>query len=142
MVSHTPDYALLDHTADLAVKVWGKDPKSLFENAGKALMHHMIQGKASVSPANFSISLSGRDLADLLVRWLGELLYLLQGENLVVTDVSIEHLSPDRLEAVIETVPFDPEVHEILSEIKAVTYHQVEAAEKGDHWEAKVILDI
>ena len=142
MVSHTPDYALLDHTADLAVKVWGKDPKSLFENAGKALMHLMLRGKACVSPAGSRISLSGRDLADLLVRWLGELLYLLQGENLVVIGLSVEQLLPDRLEAVVETVPFDPAVHEILSEIKAVTYHQVEAAEKGDHWEAKVILDI
>jgi SHS2 domain-containing protein len=142
MVSRTSDYALLDHTADLALKVRGKDPKSLFENAGKALMHHMLRGKASVSPGIFHISLSGRDLADLLVRWLGELLYLLQGEDLVVIDLNIEQLSPDRLEAVVETVPFDPEVHEILSEVKAVTFHQVEAAEKGDHWEAKVILDI
>ncbi|MEW6666468.1 MAG: archease [Thermodesulfobacteriota bacterium] len=142
MASQTPDYALLDHTADLAVRVRGNDPKSLFENAGKALMHLMLRGKAAVSPKGFRISLSGRDLADLLVRWLGELLYLLQGENLVVIGLSVAHLSSDRLEAVVQTVPFDPEVHEILREIKAVTYHQVEAAEKGDHWEAKVILDI
>ena len=142
MVSYTPDYELLDHTADLAVKVKGRDPKSLFENAGKALMHLMLRGKTSVSPAGFSIALSGQDLADLLVRWLGELLYLLDGEHLVVTSMKVEHLAPDRLEAVVEAVPFDPEIHEILSEIKAVTYHQAEVAEKGDHWEAKVILDI
>lgn len=142
MLSRTPDYALLDHTADLAVKVQGGDPVSLFENAGKALMHIMLRGKASVNPVDLRISLSGQDLEDLLVRWLGELLYLLEGERLVVTGLKVERLASDRLEAVVETVPFDPETHEILSEIKAVTYHQVEVAEKGDHWEAKVVLDI
>lgn len=142
MVSHTPDYALLDHTADLAVKVQGIDPKNLFENAGKALMHLMLRDKASVSPVDFRISLSGQDLADLMVRWLGELLYLLQGENRVVTELKVEYLASDRLEAIVGAIPFDPEIHEILSDIKAVTYHQVEVAEKGDHWEATVILDI
>lgn len=142
MVSRKPAYILLDHTADLAVKVQGNDPARLFENAGKALMHIMLRGKASISPVDRRISLSGLDMEDLLVRWLGELLYLLEGERLVVTDLKIEHLAPDRLDAVVQAVPFDPEAHEILSEIKAVTYHQVEVAEKGDHWEARVVLDI
>lgn len=142
MASHAPDYELLDHTADLALLVRGRDPRRLFENAGKALMHLMLRGKAAASPADFRIELSGQDLADLLVRWLGELLYLLDGESLVVTDLKVERLAPDRLEAAVKAVPFDPEIHEIISEIKAVTYHQVEVTEKGDHWEAKVILDI
>jgi SHS2 domain-containing protein len=105
-------------------------------------MHVMLRGKAAARPADFHIALSGRDLADLLVRWLGELVYLLDGESLVVTDLKVERLVPDRLEATVEVVPFDPKTHEIIREIKAVTYHQAEVAEKGDHWEAKVTLDL
>jgi SHS2 domain-containing protein len=142
MVYPKPHYTILDHTADLAVKVRGSDPRRLFERAGEALMHLMLRGKSSVRPVDRHISLSGRDLEDLLVRWLGEILYLLGGENLVVTALKVEHLDSCRLEAAVEAVPFDPETHEILSEIKAVTYHQVEVAEKGDHWEAKFVLDI
>jgi SHS2 domain-containing protein len=142
MTSHAPDYELLDHTADLALLVQGRDPGGLFENAGKALMHLMLRGKAAASPAALRIELSGQDLADLLVRWLGELLYLLDGESLVATDLKVEHLVPDRLEATVEAVPFDPKIHEIIREIKAVTYHQAEVIEKGGRWEAKVILDI
>lgn len=136
------DYTLLDHTADLAVKVQGGDPKSVFENAAKALMHLMIRGKPSGNVATRTFSLKGQDLADLLVRWLGEVLYLLEGEHMVTTSVAVECLTSQHLKAVVEAVPFDPEKHEILSEVKAVTYHQIEVAEEDDHWEATFVLDI
>jgi SHS2 domain-containing protein len=88
------------------------------------------------------ISVSGGDLADLMVRWLGEILYLFEGDDLVVTSISIDSLTPSQLEATLETVPYDPEIHEILNEIKAVTYHQIEVSNKGDIWEARVIFDL
>ena len=53
-----------------------------------------------------------------------------------------EAISPSYLEATVETVPFDPNVYEVLSEIKAVTYHQIEVAQKSGHWEARVIFDL
>ena len=135
-------YALLDHTADLGIRVWGDDIKTLFENAGKSLMHLMLQGETSQSPKPKPISLSADDLADLMVRWLGEIHYLLEGEKLVVTSFDILDIRPNNLEAILQTVPFDPELHEILYEIKAVTYHQIEVVEKGNRWETQVILDL
>jgi len=142
MVSPISEYTLLDHTADLAIQVRGKDVKNLFENAAKALTHIMLGGNTSGNTSSVNISLSGQDLADLLVRWLGEILYLLEGERLVVSASTIQILTAAELEAVVEVVPFDPEIHKILSEIKAVTYHQVEVADKGGRWEAKVTFDI
>ena len=142
MVSPSCDYKLLEHTADLAIQVCGRDVSSLFENAAKALMHIMLRGNTSENSFSVRISLTGQDLADLLVRWLGEILYLLEGENLVVFAVTIQDLTPVRLEAVAEVVPFDRQIHEILSEVKAVTYHQVEVLDKGDRWEARVTFDI
>jgi SHS2 domain-containing protein len=142
MVSSTPDYKLLNHTADLAIQVRGKDVKNLFENAAKALMHIMLRGNTSGKMSSVHISLSGQDPADLLVRWLGEILYLLQGEGLVVSSSTIQSLTAAQLEAMVEVVPFDPEIHEIQSEVKAVTYHQLEVADKGDRWEARVTFDI
>jgi SHS2 domain-containing protein len=77
-----------------------------------------------------------------MVRWLGEILYLLDGEKIVVTAIRIGRVVPYRLEAVIHSVPFDPNIHKILSEIKAVTYHQIAVENKGDQWEARVIFDM
>ena len=65
-----------------------------------------------------------------------------KGENQLVTDAVIHSLSPSYLNATLKTIPFDPALHEILREIKAVTYHQIEVAEKGKHWEATIIFDL
>ena len=137
-----PDYTLLDHTADLGIKLRGTDLKNLFEAAGLTLMHLMIRGESSGKAHSINISVSGKDLADLMVRWLGEILYLFEGEHLVVTSIHIDSVSLSRLGATLKTVPFDPQVHEILSEVKAVTYHQIEVTNKGKYWEARVIFDI
>jgi SHS2 domain-containing protein len=138
-ISH---YTLLDHTADLGIRIWGVDLKTLFENAGKTLMHLMLRGESPQRALPKRILLSGDDLADLMVRWLGEIHYLLEGEKRAVTSIRIVDIRPPCLEAALETVPFDPELHEILTEIKAVTYHQIEVVQKRDRWETQVIFDL
>ncbi len=141
MTIHIPDYALLDHTADLGIKVRGVDLKDLFETAAKALMHLMTRGESPGITTEMNITVSGQDLPDLLVRWLGEILYLLEGEDLVVTSVHIDSIFPSRLDATLQVIPFDPAFHRIRHEIKAVTYHQIQVMNKGSIWEAQVIFD-
>ena len=88
------------------------------------------------------ISISGSDPADLMVRWLTEILYLFEGENLVVTDINIDSLSSSGLKATLTTSPFDPKFHEIIREIKAVTYHQIAVTDENGIWTARVIFDL
>ncbi|MGD9319269.1 MAG: archease [Desulfobacteraceae bacterium] len=142
MSTTAPHYTLLDHTADLGIKVRGTDLKDLFEGAGSALMHLMVRAEIPSKTTSMKISVSGEDLADLMVRWLGEILYLFAGENLVVTSIRMDSVSASHLDATLETVPFEPEIHETLREIKAVTYHQIQVTEKANGWEAKVIFDV
>ncbi len=142
MTTITPNYTLLNHTADMGIKIRGTNLIDLFESAGNALMHVMLGDNPRGETRSMEISVSGGDLADLMVRWLGEILYLFEGDDLVVTSVNIDSLTPSQLEATLETVPYDPEIHEILNEIKAVTYHQIEVSNKGDIWEARVIFDL
>jgi SHS2 domain-containing protein len=142
MSTTAPDYTLLDHTADLGIRVYGTDLKDLFEGAGRALMHLMVKAEIPSKTHSMKISVSGEDLADLMVRWLGEILYLFAGENLVVTSIRMGSVSSSALEATLETAPFEPEIHETLREIKAVTYHQIEVTEMPNGWETKVIFDV
>ena len=141
MTLKPPDYTLLDHTADLGMIVRGEDLKSLFETAAGALMHLTIRGESQTKPTDMNITVSGQDLADLLVRWLGEILYIFEGEDLVVTFIDIDFISITRLDAILKTVPFEPTLHKIHNVIKAVTYHQALVKKKGSAWEAQVIFD-
>jgi len=137
------DFTIIDHTADLGLKIRGETLERLFENAAKAMLKIMVKTQAPWPTESVHIQLEGRDLEDLLVRWLGEILYCFEGEKRVAVNIHIVSLSPEHLEAILDTIPYDPGNHEILCEIKGVTYHQIEVSRKDDRlWEAKVIFDV
>jgi SHS2 domain-containing protein len=142
MKSVKPDFTLLDHTADLGIRVCGRDLRTLFEVAAKSMMYVMIKGKPAKSTKIFNLSVEGYDLPDLMVRWLGEILYLFEGEHKLVTGVDVNAVSHSRVDATLETVSFNANLHEILCEIKAVTFHQIEVVKKDNRWEARIIFDL
>jgi len=137
------NFTIIDHTADLGLRVRGETLEFLFENSAQAMLNVMVKAQALQPTETVPIRLDGRDLEDLLVRWLGEVLYWFQGEKKVTIHARILSLSPKHLEANLHTVPYDPAQHEILCEIKAVTYHQVKINHGPDDvWEAKIIFDV
>ena len=142
MDSKKPDFTLLDHTADLGIIVRGRNLRNLFEVAAKSMMYIMVKGNPADTTKTLNLSVEGYDLADLMVRWLGEILYLFEGEHELVTGVKITSVSHSHLDATLETVSFDTNLHEILCEIKAVTFHQIEVVKKDDHWETRIIFDL
>ena len=142
MDSEKPDFTIMDHTADLGIMVRGTSLKDLFEKAGLSMTELMIGSVPGTGDKNIKLSLTGNDAADLMINWLGEILYLFYGEKEIVTSIVIDTISQSCLDANLKTVSFDPNLHEIICEIKAVTYHQIEVANKGDHWMAKVIFDL
>ena len=144
MDSKKPDFTLLDHTADLGIIVRGRNLRTLFEVAAKSMMYIMVKAKPAdtTTTKTFNLSLEGYDMADLMVRWLGEILYLFEGEHELVTGVEITSVSHSHLDATLEIVFFDTNLHEILCEIKAVTFHQIEVVKKDDHWETRIIFDL
>ena len=105
------DYTLLHHTADLAIRIRGADLPDLFENASRSLMHLVLGQELSPEGSPLKISLSAQDVEDLMVRWLGEILYLLEGEHLVVTSVNVSFINRSQIKASVRTVPFDSQVH-------------------------------
>jgi SHS2 domain-containing protein len=125
----------------MGIIVRHRNLEGLFESAAAAMMYIMVRPKDAVSAAQEDLSISGRDLPDLMVRWLGEILYLFDADHEVVTNGKILTLCQESLKARISCVPFDPTTFEVLCEIKAVTYHQTHIREKDDHWEARVIFD-
>ena len=139
-----PNFSIIDHTADLGLKVRGETLEKLFENAAKAMLQLAVKvPKLQHSSETDNVRISASDLEDLMVRWLGEILYLLEGEKKIVTGARITSISPRDMGADLQLIPFDPDLHELLYEIKAVTYHRIRVSQIDDHlWEAQVILDL
>ena len=137
-----PTYQLLDHTADLRIRVSGTDPRDLYANAGLALSDLIAGPIARTAEKWIPLAVSGADRADLLVNFLRELLYLWTGEGKMVTMVTIEEISETDIKARIGVTAYRPEIHAVKHEIKAVTYHQIEVVRAATGWQAAIVFDI
>jgi len=143
MDKETTSFELLNHTADLGMLVRGKDLQELFTAGATALTDLMVKRISDLPPRQVSLTVDGDDLTDAFIRWLGEILYLLDGERLIVTGISALKISPSgHVEATVLAAPFDFEKDEIIHEIKAVTYHQASVKQTDNGWEARVIFDL
>ncbi|MFZ0450222.1 MAG: archease [Desulfatiglandaceae bacterium] len=137
------DFSIIDHTADLGLKVRGETLEKLFENAAGCMIRLAVKIPNSRPTETLEVHVSGSDLEDLLVRWLGEILYYFEGEKKIATKTRITSISPQHLDATLQIIRYDPALHELLSEIKAVTYHQIRVSQKEDRvWKARVIFDL
>jgi SHS2 domain-containing protein len=142
MTTNRACFTFLDHTADMGIQVTGTTLEDLFKNAGQSLMEILIKKRPAGKASLVRLSVSGEDLPDLMVRWLGEILYLFEGDSKIVMDIDIDAVTETRIDATLHTVPFNPKLHKVVTEIKAVTYHQIDVASRRDGWQATVIFDL
>ena len=81
-------YRFMDHTADFRLEIFGLDAGDLFVQAAGALTDLIVDPKPLQGRHQRTLTVSGDDWADLMVNWLRELLYLWNGEQLLVRDVT------------------------------------------------------
>ena len=132
----------LDHSADLGLWVEAEDLNELFAGAPVALAELMVQGPRNGQVQWLPFAAQGADRAELLVALLAEVVYLWDGEGLLVVATKVRHLSPESLEARLGVIPADPARHQVKEPVKAVTYHQASVERHGRSWRAQVILDL
>ena len=130
-------YHCIDHTADIGIRVVSEDVRGLFEEAALALID-IMGARSSEGRDCVRISVEGFDQADVLVRWLQEILYRVEVEDLRISQVEVLEVNPKGLTALVAGI----NIPTVLSEeIKAVTYHNLEILEVDNHVETTIIFD-
>lgn len=135
-------YRLLEHTADMGIEAEGETQAVLFQQMALGL-RQIITACPDIRPqTEMIIEVVGMDREELLVNWLGELVFLLETRHFLPACFEIETIDEQRLRARVLGETFDPARHFLEREVKAVTYHQVkvESTEKG--WFAQVFVDL
>ena len=128
----------IDHTADVAVHVWGRDLKELFTAAALGLASQLAKTDGVICQVEETVSVEAYDTETLLVTWLGELLYLAEREASVFVAFDIHEITPTRLEAVVRGgVVADRRRH-----IKAVTFSGLEIVHTGEGYEVTIVFDV
>jgi SHS2 domain-containing protein len=135
-------YELIDHTADVGVKAFGKTLDEAFENAAKG-MFDIITDKSEIEfVGQYKIELKADDLEQLLVDWLSELLFLHSAKNLIFSNFKVEiDQKENKLTGNLFGEKLDISKHKVGTEIKAVTYHMLEVKKKKPY-HVQVLFDI
>lgn len=134
-----PAWEEIDHTADWALHVRGEDLRTLFENAARGMIS-LIGGEADPvqPPVDRSIELQAFDWEVLLVKWLAELLYLIEDEGIVFTSVDVQRVKDFSLRAEVSGIPGG----RFSKYIKAVTYHNLVIRRTANGYETTIVFDV
>ena len=137
-----PPYEVLEHTADVGLRIYGRSLPELFSNAGLGLMALAIETQVIEEHERLSLAVSGSDVEQLLVNWLSEILYHMDAEGWMFARFTITECSPTAVagEGWGERRDLASRIRAVA--VKAVTYHQLSVRETPEGWQATVYFDI
>lgn len=138
-------YEILEHTADIGLKVYGRTLPELFVNAARGLVAISLDRQDDTQSAEaerLSLSARGADLEELLVNWLSEVLYFMDAEGWVFRNFGVGKLEGNIIEGEAQGYRRLAAERTRAVAVKAVTYHQISVRETTEGWEAVVYFDI
>jgi len=133
-------YQILDHSADIKLKIEADSLKELFRGAAIALSEILAQEEDIDYKTKIEeeISLRSYDYNVLLVDFLNEILALSDIKNSVFKEIIIKEISENEIFAIIKGYP----IRRFNREIKAVTYHQLEIKKVNNLYQTIILFDI
>lgn len=132
----------IDHTGDRGLEISAGSLARVFELAATGMFGLLIAPSTVGQVVSRTIELSAPDLPTLLREWLSELNYIHLTEGLVFGQFDVRQVSGTSVTATAVGEPIDPKRHKILTEIKAVTYHDMVIEDRNGVWYARIIFDI
>lgn len=129
----------IEHTADWALRVWGEDLRALFENAARGMVS-LLGGEADQArqPVSRTITLQAPDPEILLIDWLTELLYLIEEQGMIITQITVHRVADLTLEAEVVGMPGG----KFSRHIKAATYHRLAIRRTDEGFTTTVVFDV
>lgn len=138
-------YKYIEHTADIAFQAWGNGIEEAFKSAALALTDVLTDVDTIERKKTKNVKAQGREMEELLVAWLDELVYIFDVSNLVFSDFDIkirEEGGEWKLRAKALGEPFNPSKHPSGTEVKGVSYYGLKIWKEKERKYVRVILDV
>ena len=137
------NWQVLPHTADYAFRVFGKSFHKLLQNSAFALMESMFDANPEnkSEPQTISIEINSMDPESLLIDWLREVHYHIVVDKMLFINIQLEEVTDVSLRAVLEYRHLT-ERDSNLTDIKAVTYHNIEIKEQAGKLYIDIVCDV
>ncbi len=130
-------YEEIDHTADLALRVWGEDFQDLLSQAAKGLYDLLNINTKEDAKVKYVFSVEIDSEESMLVDFLNELLYLCEDKKQSFNSFSF---TEEENKLVVEAE--GNEVKSITRNIKAVTFHDLDIHKNKTGLETTVTFDV
>ena len=141
MVEIMKKFEYFDVTADIGFIAYGDTLNKAFENAGLAIFN-IISNTSEIEPQKeITFEIKSEDKISLLYDYLEELLFYHEIEFMLFSEFHVEIDKNFHLKAKIKGEEINWNKHDRKTEIKAITYHQMNIT-KTDHVELRVIVDL
>ncbi len=127
----------VEHTADRALRVWGRELPDLFAGAARGMVRLMADLDGLVATRWREIRLEALDRETLLVAWLNELLFITESEGLLLVEFRCKSVTETTLVAWVGGTP----ARATMAPVKAATFHDLELVQDGAGWSTLVTFD-
>ena len=135
-------FEIVDHTADISIKVYGKDLKELFENASLGMFNILADLEGITTSTDLEIKVDAPDREELLIEWLDELLYNFYTKHIIFCEFNITDLTDTSLTAKVKGRFIGENKNRLKTEIKAATRHDLHIKEKDGACEVQIVFDV
>jgi SHS2 domain-containing protein len=138
-------YRYLDHITDAYIEAYGDSMEEAFSYAAKGTINVMFELENIQGESKFEFKLEGHDYSELLFNWLDRLILLIAIDNKVASnfDLKISKLdSKYQLTGSAMTESIDISKHCYKTEIKGITYHEMEILQESGLNKVRFILDL
>jgi SHS2 domain-containing protein len=135
-------YELIEHTADIGIRVKSKNLKGIFKNTAAAMFDIIAEKQKRKGLLRKTVVLKQQadNKEELLLAWLNELLSLSAVKGLIFSGFTIKRIDEKSLEAVVKGE--DNKGYEMKAEIKAATFNRLMLRRSSSGWSAEVVFDV
>ena len=121
-------FQFLSHTADIRIKIFGKNQEELFFNAIEALNSYLGNFIETKDLEEEEFQITSNSIEILLVDFLNEALFYNQTENKLIFNVDFEELTNDKAQG-----RFFLKKAIINKDVKAITYYDLALKKDQDN---------
>ena len=132
-------------TADIAFEASGEDLDELFKSSAEALFEILANPKKVNKSIVKKISLSNKNIENLLYDFLSEILYIKDNDFMIFNSCNVKITELDgiyQLKVTLHGEKINPKKHELHSDAKAITLHQFSIEKTKNGYNSFVIVDI
>lgn len=139
------NFKYFDTTADIGIEVTSKNMTEAFKNSALATLNLITDIEKIETRITKEINITSEDEYGLLYDWITELLILLDSENFMASQYNItvtQNKNEHTIQGQITGDNYDTNKYNYKTEVKAITYHEMNIEESEKNIKIKFIVDL